>query len=60
MYSDILHKHTEHLRAVFESLRQAKLVARPSKCSIGFRELEFLGHVAGNGTLKPVQDKIAQ
>ena len=50
----------EHLRAVFESLRQAKLVARPSKCSIGFRELEFLGHVAGNGTLKPVQDKIAQ
>jgi hypothetical protein len=34
-------------------------MARPSKCSFGFSELEFLGHIAGRGVIKPVQDKVA-
>ena len=35
------------------------MAGRPSKCSFGFSELEFLGHIAGNGTIKPVQDKVS-
>jgi hypothetical protein len=44
---------------VFDALRQAKLVANPSKCSFGFGELELLGHLAGSGKIKPVQDKVS-
>jgi hypothetical protein len=47
------------LYAVFQSLREAKLVAKPSKCFVGYGELEFLGHIAGSGNIKPVQDKVS-
>lgn len=59
IFSDTWEYHIEHLRAVFDSLRQAKLVAKPSKCLFGYGELEFLGHIAGSGKLKPVQDKVS-
>ena len=39
-------------------LRRAKLTARPSKSSIGFRELDCLGHVVGGDTLQPHPDKV--
>lgn len=51
--------HLCHLRSIFESLRAAKLTAKPSKCSFGFSELEFLGHVAGSGNIRPVEDKVS-
>ena len=59
IFSDTWEFHVEHLRAVFQSLREAKLVAKPSKCFVGYGELEFLGHIAGSGNIKPVQDKIS-
>lgn len=42
IFSDTWEYHIEHLRAVFDSLRQARLVAKPSKCSFDYGELEFL------------------
>lgn len=39
-------------------LRRAKLTARPSKCSIGFRQLDCLGHVVGGDKLQPHPDKV--
>jgi hypothetical protein len=48
-----------HLRAIFQSLGEAKLVAKPNKCFAGYGELEFLGHIAGSGNIKPVQDKVS-
>lgn len=59
IFSDNWLFHLEHLKLVFQELRDAKLMARPSKCSFGFSELEFLGHIAGRGVIKPVQDKVA-
>jgi hypothetical protein len=59
IFSDNWLFHLEHLKLVFQELRDAKLMARPSKCSFGFSELEFLGHIAGRGVIKPVQDKFA-
>ena len=58
IFSDSWAYHLEHLRLVFQLIRDAKLTARPSKCSLGFAELEFLGHIVGNGVIKPVQDKV--
>jgi len=40
------------------ALRKANLAARPSKCSFGFKSLEFLEHIVGNGKIKPTPDKI--
>ena len=59
IFSDTWEFHVEHLRAVFQSLREAKLVAKPSKCFVGYGELEYLGHIAGSGNIKPVQDKVS-
>ncbi|CAC5374159.1 Retrovirus-related Pol polyprotein from transposon 297,Retrovirus-related Pol polyprotein from transposon 17.6 [Mytilus coruscus] len=59
IFSDTWGYHIEHLRAVFDSLRRARLVAKPSNCSFGYGELEFLGHIAGSGNIKPVQDKVS-
>ena len=59
IFSDTWEFHVAHLRAVFQSLREAKLVAKPSKCFVGYGELELLGHIAGSGSIKPVQDKVS-
>ena len=50
--------HMEKVREVFRRLRKANLTARPSKCYIGFNEVEFLGHMVGRGLLKPKPHKI--
>jgi hypothetical protein len=34
IFSDTWEFHAEHLRAVFQSLREAKLVTKPSKCFV--------------------------
>ena len=41
----------------FFALRNANLAARPGKCEFGFRELCFLGHIVGNGAIKPILSK---
>ena len=58
MYSDTWVEHLEHLKAVFNALRYANLAAKPAKCYFGFQELTFLGHIVGNGKIKPTLDKI--
>ena len=51
-------EHVEHLRLVFERLRQHGIVINPSKCQFGVLSLEFLGHyIDGNGIL-PLKDKV--
>nr|XP_034310523.1 uncharacterized protein LOC117684040 isoform X3 [Crassostrea gigas] len=49
IYSETWDDHLQHLRVVFQRLRDAKLSAKPSKCCFGFDQLEFLGHVVGKG-----------
>ncbi len=51
-------EHMEKLKEVFHRLRNAQLTARPSKCFIGYEEIEFLGHVVGNGYVQPKRDKV--
>lgn len=56
IFGDEWSSHMENLKAIFDCLRNAKLMA--SKCSLGFTELAFLGHIAGSGKIKPVEAKI--
>jgi transposase InsO family protein len=58
IYSDSDAEHEEHLEKVFRALQKAELFAKPSKCIIGAKELEFCGHIVGNGQIKPTQSKV--
>ena len=51
-------EHLQVLHEVFARLRSAGLTARPSKCQIGCRQVEFLGHIVQEAKLKPQQDKV--
>ena len=51
-------EHISIVKEIFRRLRRANLTARPSKCFIGFSELEFLGHMVGRGVMKPKPDKV--
>ena len=51
-------RHVKVLTELFRRLRSAQLTARPSKCFIGQEQVEFLGHVVGNGHLKPRPEKV--
>ena len=51
-------EHMVAVREVFRRLRKANLTARPSKCYMGYSEVEFLGHVVGHGVVKPKPHKI--
>jgi hypothetical protein len=44
IYSSSLEEHTEHLRKVFQRLRENKLYAKLEKCEFGVTEVDFLGH----------------
>ena len=59
VYSDTAKDHFNHLEEVFRRLDKVGLYAKPSKCTIEASELEFCGHVVGNGQCRPLADKIA-
>ena len=45
------------LRTVFKKLKEAGLTAKPSKCTLADKQVEFLGHEIGSGVLSPKMDK---
>ncbi|XP_076449992.1 uncharacterized protein LOC143286334 [Babylonia areolata] len=50
-------RHLRLLRSVFSRLSDCKLTARPSKCFLGHRELDYLGHHVGAGKIWPDAEK---
>ncbi len=44
IYSSSLEEHAEHLRKVFQRLRENKLYVKFEKCEFGVMEVDFLGH----------------
>ena len=52
VFSETREQHLIHLEEVFGALRRERLYAKPSKCLIAAEEINFLGHVVGNGCLK--------
>jgi hypothetical protein len=55
---DTWEKHLQVLTEVITRLRNAGLTARPSKCFIGYDQLNCLGHVIGGQRLHPELSKI--
>ena len=49
--------HLVHLREMLERLRRAGLTIKPKKCRFGMEETEYLGHIVGNGMVKPCSEK---
>ena len=55
IYSNSAEKHREHLRLILEALRAAKLFAKSKKCIFDQLEMEFCGHIVGNGMVKIIR-----
>lgn len=58
IFSKDWNSHVGHVKAVLTSIQNAGLTANPKKCEFAARELEFLGHLVGNGQVKPTSDKV--
>ena len=50
--------HLATLRQVLKRLQEHGLHLKPSKCEIGFTQLQYLGHLVGEGVMSPIQDKV--
>ena len=50
--------HCDHVEGVLRTLKQFGLTAKPAKVQVGFKSLEFLGHVIGEGSIRPEDSKI--
>jgi len=58
IYSSSLEEHAEHLRKVFQKLRENKLYAKLEKCEFGVAEVDFLGHSITQEGLKMDDHKV--
>ncbi len=52
IYSSSLEQHADHLRNVFQRLRENKLYAKLEKCEFGVTKVDFLGYrITENGLM---------
>ncbi|XP_075107146.1 uncharacterized protein LOC142180117 [Nicotiana tabacum] len=52
IYSNTLEEHMEHLRKVFQVLRENELYIKKGKCEFAQSKVHFLGQVISNGELR--------
>ena len=50
--------HQQHLRAVFQRLKEAGLTLRGKKCHIGVSAVPYVGHVFSGTGMAPDQEKV--
>lgn len=58
IYTSTFQEHLSVVRELLQRLRAANLTVIPSKCFIGYRSLECLGHIAGDEKLRSLPDKV--
>ncbi|XP_059663382.1 uncharacterized protein LOC132309045 [Cornus florida] len=58
VYSATLEEHVQHLRAVFQVLRENDLYVKMEKCSFAQEKVLFLGHKIWNGKLMMDEAKV--
>ena len=58
IYSETWEEHLDIMRKLFERLSAAKLTVNLSKCEFGKATVTFLGHVVGQGLVKPIEAKV--
>ena len=58
VYSSCLEEHVNHLRQVFQKLREHELYIKLEKCSFAKEEVHFLGHIVGRGRIRMDENKV--
>ena len=58
IFSNSMEEHRKHLEQVLSLLQEQQLYASPTKCTFATEELEFCGHIVGNGSIRPLPAKI--
>ena len=53
VFSTTWEDHLAHFRTVMSSLMEVGLTTKPSKCQLAMAKCTCLGHVVGNGVVKP-------
>ena len=56
--SSSLDEHKHHLREVLERLQEHGILINPSKCVLGAKHLEFLGHHVDQNGIRPLDHKV--
>lgn len=59
IFSDTWENHIIHLREVFARLKSAGLTVKAEKCQLGCAQIQYLGHVVGQGCRRPIDIKVA-
>ena len=58
VFSRTWEEHCSHLKSILNRLREAGLTAKPAKCQLGMQQCVYLGHIVGNGEVRPEQGNI--
>ena len=58
IYSATRSQHLKDVRSVLQTLKEAKLYAKPTKCSFFQEEINFLGHIVTKDGIKPDPEKV--
>jgi hypothetical protein len=53
IFSNTFEEHIEHLRKVFDKIRESGLKLHPKKCHFGKTTLNFLGHIISKNGIQP-------
>ena len=59
IFNETWEDHIKHVREMLQRLRKSNLTAKPSKCQFGMQECIYLGHIVGNGQVRPDPKKLA-
>jgi hypothetical protein len=58
VFSNSAEEHLQHLRKVFELLRENQFYGRLPKCEFNMPKLKYVGHIVGNGQLSTDPKKV--
>ena len=58
VHSPTWKSHLGTLQALFARVRQASLTVKPSKCHVGYLQVDFVGHQVGSGMMFTQSDKV--
>ena len=58
VFSRTVEEHLQHIRTIFQRLREYDLILHPQKCSLAKAEMEFLGHSLSSKGVTPTKDKV--
>ncbi len=58
VYSKSWEEHFQHLQETLMRLQRAGLTVKMAKCRFGRKEVPYLGHIIGGGTIRPDPGKL--